>query len=271
MIDTPRIFLGTYQNTKYQILKAVVDVAFEANLKAFDTAPSYGTEGLLGKAILEYRDNHGIAREDFFVSDKIDAWQMQKYQGNVRGFVDSALYAMHLQYFDILFIHWPIEEYVNETWKCFRQLQDEGKIRAIGICNVRVRHLQAMAKQGIHPQFIQIERHPLRTCYEEIEYCQENGIKIIAYSPLCRMHKDIKNSEALREIATSHHKNIGQLILRWHIDTGCAPVFMSQNTERIKANMNIFDFELSKEEITEIDKLNRNYKIFLESWGCPGF
>lgn len=267
----PQIILGTFQNKRYEDLLGVVDAAINNGCTAFDTAPSYGTETDLGRALKACMDKYGIKRTDLYVSDKVDAWQMIKHKGDVRCFVTDAIRKMDVEYMDIVWIHWPIEEYLYKTWESLSQMKDEGLIREIGICNVRVRHLQKLNEKGCLPRYIQIERHPLRTCNAEIEYCKENDIKVFDYSPICRMHPDLRNSDILKKISQKYGKNIGQVILRWHIDTGATPIFMSKKPSRVKENIDIFDFSLSNDEIEIITSMDKNYKIFLESWGCPGF
>lgn len=265
------LVIGTFGNTKYSDLQKVVDTGLDCGIKAFDTAPSYGTERMLGKALRNCSMLHHITRENLFVSDKVDAWQMQRSNGDVRFYVEKAIKEMNIQYLDILFVHWPVEEYLQSTWDSMQKMKEDGLVKDIGICNVRKRHLEKWKKLGIDPKFVQIERHPLRTCQDDMQYCKEQGITVFSYSPLCRMHPKLKESPLLREIAEKYGKNIGQVILRWHIDSGTTPVFMSKNPQRIKQNVDLFDFSLSKEEIKKVDGLDCNYKIFLESWGCPGF
>lgn len=268
---SPKIVLGTFQNNRYLDLLNVVDSAFLNGCTAFDTAPSYGTEVDLGKALEFCMDKYHVNRKDVFVSDKVDAWQMIKGRGDVCIYIQNALEKMNLEYFDIVWVHWPIAEFIEPTWRSLQELQGKGVVKNIGISNVRVRHLREMAQREILPKYIQIERHPLRVCQEEMDYCKAHGIEVFSYSPICRMHKDLKESAVLKHIADKYHKNIGQVILRWHVDTHATPVFMSKNPKRVSENLNIFDFELTENEVEAISCLNQNYKIFLESWGCPGF
>ena len=178
---------------------------------------------------------------------------------------------MNVDYLDLLLIHWPIPEYMDNTWKCFEQLYKEEVISHIGICNLRVRHLEKYTRYDIPLQYLQIERHPLRTSEQEVQYCREHGIKVMSYSPLCQMDERLRTNKKLKLISEKYGKNIGQVVLRWHIDTGCIPVFMSRKPDRVKENLDIFDFSLTKEEVKIISSLNENYKLFLESWGCIGF
>lgn len=270
-MNMPQFMIGTFQNKNYHELFGVVDAAVRAGFTGFDTAPSYGTEEQLGKAVQECANRYNLKRTDFYISDKVDAWQMREGNGNVETYVSKAVSMMNVQYLDLLLIHWPIAEYFPQTWNCMLQLKEKNIVKEIGICNARVRHLKEWDEKGIYPSAIQIERHPLRTCEAEIRYCKDHDIKVLSYSPLCRMHIDIRNNKVLKEIAKKYGKNIGQIVLRWQIDTGCCPVFMSKKATRILENIDILNFHLEYPEISAINQLNQNYKIFLESWGCPGF
>lgn len=267
----PQLLIGTFQNNNYKELFDVVKAGVEVGFTGFDTAPSYGTEAQLGKAIQECATEYDMKRDDFYISDKIDAWQMQEGNGDITRYVENALNAMGLDFFDMLLIHWPIPEYVENTWKCFLKLKERKLTKEIGICNVRVRHLEDWITRDMCPNFIQIERHPLRICQKEMDYCHKHGITVMAYSPLCRMHPDLRNNQYLQMLSDKYKKNIGQIILRWQIETNAIPVFMSKKPNRIKENVEIFNFNLTTDEVEKINSLDQNYKIFLESWGCPGF
>ncbi|MCM1078507.1 MAG: aldo/keto reductase [Bacteroidales bacterium] len=270
-METPKLMIGTFQNKNYKSLLDVVRVSVENGFFGFDTAPSYGTELYLGRAIRECCNAMNLKRENFFLSDKVDAWQMYKSDGEIRPYVENALKKIDTEYIDLLYIHWPIDKYLDKTWRCFMELVSEGIVKNVGICNVRVRHLKQWESRGINPNYVQIERHPLRTCSAELDYCAQHKIKVFAYSPLCRMHPMIKDSSYLESLSEKYKKKVAQIILRWHIDSGVIPVFMSTKPSRIKENIDIFDFSLTDEEINVISSMNQNYKIFLESWGCPGF
>lgn len=184
--------IGTYKMPSFEVMQNVVRCCFENNVAAFDTAPSYGTESMLGTAVKEYSNGH-----NFFCSDKIDAIQM--YEGKINEHVEGRLQMMSLDYFDLLLIHWPLPQYLERTWQQMHELKDEGKVKNIGICNVKVRHLEKFAKQDIVPDYVQIERHPLNTCNEELAYCKDNHIKVMAYSPLGQMLPKIKTSSILND------------------------------------------------------------------------
>lgn len=265
------ILLGTFQCGDKSKLISVVRESIKCGIYGFDTAPSYKTEALLGLALKKVCEELSISREQLYISDKIDAWQMRAKNGDIRTYIEEALKKLHTEYIDIMYVHWPVEEYIEKTWESLERCKADGLIRNTGICNVRVRHLQKWKSMGIVPKNIQIERHPLRTCKPEMDYCAANGITVFSYSPLGRMMTQIRESKVLQGLASKYQKNIGQIILRWQIDTNACPVFTSTKPERIKSNVDLLDFQLSESEIERIEALNINYKIFLESWGCPGF
>lgn len=253
----------------YEGLNKVVSCAILCGIRTFDTAPSYGVEEILAKVLLENAQKHGVKRENFCVQTKIDAWQMM--DGDIEKFVDDALQKMNFQYIDNLLIHWPLPDYLNDSWDRMKALKQSGKVKKIGICNVRSRHLKLYKKQGILPDVIQIERNPLRTCEREIAFCKQNNVDVQAYSPLCKMDKRLSESPIIKAISEKYNKNIGQIILRWHIDTGVMPVFTSTKEQRIREYTELFDFSLNEHEIANISAMNINYKFYLESCLCPGF
>lgn len=269
----PKVIFGSgvSSHKEYDGLLAVVKAAVESGCKNFDTAPSYRCESILGQAIWQCIAQYRLSREDFFIQSKIDAWQMQEGNGDIEKYVVSSLKEMGMAYFDSLLIHWPIPEYFEKTWKSLQRIKGEGLAKDIGICNVRFRHLKAFGSAGDPPRYIQIERHPLMVFEKEVEFCKTNDICIQAYSPLCKMHSHLKGSPTLQFLAGKYGKSIGQIILRWHIDTGVIPVFTSRKPKRVEEYLNIFDFSLSAEDIANVSALNENYKLCLESCACPGF
>lgn len=255
----------------YEDLHQVLEAAIAGGIMRFDTAPSYGTEEALGKALHELSQEYGVRRDELCVQTKIDPWQMQEKNGNVREYIELALGKLRLDYLDALLIHWPVPEYFDNTWDAFIQLRNAGLVKKIGVCNVRVRQLSRMQGRTELPQIVQIERNPLRTCEEELRFCRDYHIEVQAYSPLCKMDDRIKCSKTLQDIAEQTGKNIGQVVLRWHIDTGVHPIFTSKKCSRIHEYCELDDFSLTPEQISQISVLNENYKMYLESCICPGF
>lgn len=272
MNKIPWIFMGTFQNKDFDLLLNNVQIGIQNGVFGFDTAPSYKSEGVLGKVLKTLITKDVVKREDLFISDKVDAWQMQENNGEMSKYVQDALNKMYLDYLDLVLVHWPIPEYLYATLHSLNDLKEKGLIRNIGVCNVRLGHLKRIQSNvGILPDFIQNEIHPLNNCDEVVNWCNENNIKIMAYSPLCRMNKKIMESPILQELSTKYNKSIGQIILRWHLERCVIPVFMSHNPKRIVENTSIRDFSFDKSDIVRINTMNENYKIFLESNGCPGY
>ena len=235
----------------------------------FDTAPSYRTEEIISSALLEIGKELGLHRENWYIQTKIDPIQM--YEGRVVEYFKDKLLSMKLEYVDCLLIHWPLKKYLQKTWDEIQELKAEGLTRKIGICNLRITHLVNLWENGIKPEILQIERHPLNIFQKENVFCQEHDIELQDYSPLCKMHPLLKNSATLDDIAAKYGKNIGQIILRWHIDTDATPIFTTKNTKRLQEYSDIDNFVLEQSDIDKISSLNINHKLYLESLVCPGF
>lgn len=252
-------------------LYALIKKAIECGICSIDTAPSYNTEIVVGEVIKALIADDCITRRDVFVQDKIDAWQMQVSNGAVDQYIYDALSKMSLTYFDCVFIHWPLPEYRDQSLRCLFNLKKAGVIRNVGVCNVQMRQLKQLAERGLLPDYIQIERNPLRICSEETAFCLSRGIYLQSYSPLCKYCDEIKNSEVLKRLSNFYKKSIGQIVMRWQIDTGYIPVFSTKNVGRIDEYAAVDSFSLTDEDINAINTMNRNYKMYLESISCPGF
>lgn len=250
-------------------LCSVCRSAMSHGILQFDTAPSYKTEEILSKAIFLCRQELGISREACSIQTKIDPIQM--YNGRVEEYFKGKLLSMGLDYVDALLIHWPLQKYFLQTWESLQKLKDNKYVKNIGICNLRVRHLKNLLEQGIVPDILQIERHPLNIFEEERAFCKRHNIQLQDYSPLCKMHPRIHENVEIRQIAKKYNRNVGQVVLRWHIDTGAFPVFTSTKPERVEQYSQLEDFSLTQNEIDTISSLNCNHKLYLESLVCPGF
>lgn len=269
--DMSPLYFGTGASSSkdYNSLYMLLECCIQNGIHHFDTAPSYKTEQILGKGLKELAVKYNLNRKDYFVQTKIDPWQMQN--GKIERFISKAIEKMDVTYLDSLLIHWPVPEYLDSTWAALENAYRNGEIKRIGICNVRSRHLKELLKRGIRPHIVQIERNPLRVCEEEIKICRENGIEIQAYSPLCKMDDRIKDSALLERLAEKYKKNIGQIVMRWHLDSDVTPVFTTKKESRIKEYADIFGFSLQPKDVEAINAMNENYKMYLESCICPGF
>lgn len=262
---------GVSANKDTRGLLPIIRAALDNGIIGYDTAPSYKTERILADCLLQECTDRKLPREKLYIQNKIDAWQMLKTKEDIFNLALDTIKKMGLDYLDAYLIHWPVPEYFEKTYEILVKLKEKGFVRYIGACNFRMRQLEKYKSAGYTFDIIQIERHPLRICLDEEKFCRENSIILQAYSPLCKMDERILKSDILNQLSNKYHKDIGQIILRWHLDTGYIPIFASKKTTRISQYANIFDFALSDDDVESINKLNIDYKMYLESVACPGF
>lgn len=255
----------------YPQMKELVTAGLKVGFRAFDTARDYGNEPIVGRVMKECLAEQGLKREDIFITTKIGNSQQQL--GNIEEQIDISLRNLQTDYVDLWLMHWPYPDYYVDTYRKMEKVYKSGKVRAIGMANYRIRHFEHLFKEGveIEPHCVQFELHPMRTAEDIVFYCREKNIAIQAYSPLCRMIEPIRNSELLKGIADAHQKSIAQVILRWHYQNHTVPVFKSLKPHRLKENFDIFDFELTEEEMKQVSSLDQDYKYHLESASCPGY
>lgn len=272
-VAAPSIVVGTFQHRNEDDLHGLIRHAINHGYRAFDTAPSYKNESMLGNVFSSLMQEGLIEREDLFLIDKIDGWQMHASKGQVRPYVEEALEKLKVDYLDLLLIHWPFPEYFMETWAAFEELYKAGLARSIGLCNVELRHLQRVAQGGsMLPHVVQVERHPLNSANDVLAYCNENQIAMQGYSPVCRMLSKVANSDVIERIAKKHNQTKGQVIMRWHFDTQVAPVFMTTREERLIEYTEIVQtFRLDQGDIAALNGMNEDFRLFLASRACPGY
>lgn len=268
-ITIPRAILGSFNVSDQMVIDDMVKTALSEGITGFDTSPSYGSEKILGNALL----HSGISRERVFLSDKVDAWQMFEGNGCIERYVEKSLKDLSTEYLDLLLIHWPFPRYLEKTWKSFEKLYEQGIVRSIGLCNVNARTYGEFLQNDVRilPHVVQIEISPLRTADNDLALFAEAGIVVEAYSPLGRMVPEIRNNAVLQELSEKYGKSIAQIVLRWHLERNVIPVFTSTKPSRIKENVEVFHFRLERSDVDRITALNQNYKIFPESYGCPGY
>jgi len=253
-IKMPWFGLGVFKVKDGDDVIQSVKWALEFGYRRIDTASIYKNEEGVGKAI---RDSN-VAREDIFVTSKV--WNSEQgYESTIEAFHNS-LNRLSFDYLDLYLIHWPVKEKYKETWKALEYLYKEGKVKAIGVSNFKIHHLEDLMKDAeIKPMVNQVELHPRLTQKELREYCQKHQIQIEAWSPL--MHGKLLNHEVLVEIGKKYNKTPAQVILRWDLQSGIMTIPKSTKRERIIENASIFDFELSKEDMEQIDALNRDERF----------
>lgn len=269
-VEMPPIIMSTNW-MDYPTMKTVVTAGLKIGFRAFDTARDYGNEPIVGQVLKECLAEQGLKREDIFITTKIG--NGQQAQGNISEQIDISLRNLQTDYVDCWLMHWPYPGYYIDTYHKMEEVYKTGKARAIGMANYHVRHFEKLWAAGfeIAPHCVQFEHHPLRTADDIFAFCREHAIAVQAYSPICRMIDPIKNSPILKGIAERTGKTIGQVILRWHYQHQSAPCFKSLKPARLAENFNIWDFQLSDDDMRLINSMDEDYKYHLESASCPGF
>ena len=245
----PQEGFGLYKVTGQQTISAAIDTAYQAGYRLFDTAQLYQNEAEVGQALADLR----IPREELFVTTKV-AEENQGYQRTIASVKDS-LHKLQLDYVNLLMIHWPIERAFFDSWQALIDLKKAGLTKSIGVSNFQMIHLQYLATQASElPVVNQIERHPRLNQAPLVKFDREHGIVTQAWSPLGR--GTILANPVLKQIGDHHHKSPAQVVLRWHLQSGVAFIPKSVHQARIEQNMDIYDFELTADEMAKIDTLN---------------
>lgn len=250
-VKMPGFGLGVYKVTEEREIDHAVKSAIAAGYRMIDTAAIYQNEEGVGKAIKE----SGIPREEIFITSKV--WNDdQGYESTLQAF-ETSLKKLDLEYIDLYLIHWAVKGKYVDTWKALETLYKEGKVKAIGVSNFNPHHIEDIKREcEIMPMVNQIELHPYLTQEDVRTYCNENNIRVESWSPLARGR--LLDHQVLQEIADQHNKTTAQVILRWNIQHGIITIPKSSKKERIVSNADIFNFELSAEEMKAIDALNKN-------------
>lgn len=248
----PAIGLGTYNlrgATGVQAMTSAIDMGY----RLLDSAFNYENEGAVGEAIRR----SSVPRDQLFVTSKLPgrhhAYDKALYT------IQESLYRTKLDYYDIYLIHWPNpkQDIYVEAWQALIDAKKWGLIRSIGVCNFLPEHLDRLTKEtGVTPSINQIELHPYFSQKEQLAYDKENGIITESWSPLGRASNVLQN-ETIQQIASSHGKTISQVILRWHIQLGALPIPKSSSPQRQLENLQVFDFELTQEQMQQISSLTR--------------
>lgn len=269
-IEMPPIIMSTNW-MDYPTMKEVVTASLKIGFRAFDTARDYGNEHIVGRVLKECLAEQGLKREDVFITTKIGNGQQRL--GNIEEQIEISLRNLQTDYVDCWLMHWPYPGYFVDTYHKMETVYKTGKVKAIGMANYHIRHFEQLWKEGfdIAPHCVQFEHHPMRTADDIFEFCRSHNIAVQAYSPLCRMIDAIKKSSILNDIAYKKGKTIGQVILRWHYQHQSVPCFKSLKPMRLAENFNIWDFELTQQEMAAINSMDCDYKYHLESASCPGF
>lgn len=265
----PLVQTTNWQN--YEQMSSLVSEGLKVGFRAFDTARDYGNEPTVGRVMEEQLKALGLHRDDIFITTKIG--NSQQLKGDIEGEINKSLDNLRTDYLDLWLMHWPYPGCYVDTWRKMEKVYATGKVKAIGVANYHVRHFNALFNAGIEivPHCVQFEHHPMRTADDIFALCKDEEIAVQAYSPICRMISPIQNSSVLNAIANRTGKTIPQVILRWHYQHKSVPVFKTMKPHRLKENFDIWDFELTQQDMVDINSLDVDYKYHLESASCPGF
>lgn len=248
----PQVGFGTYKLNGSSGVHAIVN-ALNNGYRILDTAYNYENEGTVGKAIQE---SH-VSRDQIIVTSKLPG-RYHSYDQAITA-IQESIYRLGVEYIDLYLIHWPNPKqgkYV-EAWKALIDAQKLGLIKSIGVCNFLEEHIDALEKEtGVLPAVNQIELHPYFNQKDVLEYHQEKGIIIEAWSPLGRA-SEVINDKEIGKIAEKYNKTIPQIILKWHVQNGIVPIPKSTSNARQLQNLDVFDFYLESEDLHAIDALTK--------------
>lgn len=249
----PQLGFGTWTLTDKP--EQYVREAIEVGFRLIDTAQGYQNEAGVGKGIKD----SGIARQDIFLTTKIGPDVMRNR--TVKQSIDTSLEKLGSEYIDLMLIHWPVKEHIQETWGIMEDYVNKGLIKSIGLSNFNPHHIDDLLKYAkIKPVINQIEIHPTFSNMENAGRTLYREIPVQCWSPL-GAGKDLDNP-VLMELAKKYNKSVAQIILRWDIQRGLLTVTRSTNVEHMKEDFNIFDFELSAIDMSIINGINRNERTY---------
>ena len=270
--EMPRVIVGTNALSYETLCDEVDTMASSADVLAIDCAPSYRSEDKIGKAVRRNMETYGTPRSKFFLQTKLD--EVDQLAGRVEQAFERSLSRMQVEYLDSYLMHWPCPSTFVNDWHTMVRLKRSGRVRHIGVCNFRMRHWRKLIDSHPEelPEINQIEVHPLNTCNEMLDYCRSIGVSVQAYTSLGKMLPPISKNPQLEQMSAKYGCSISELVLAWHVCRGVAPITKSSKPLRLKQNLcSALSITITDEDMETITSLNRNYRFFLESTGCPGF
>ena len=253
-VAMPRLGLGTYKADAGADVEREVAYGLSLGYRLIDTAALYNNEVSVGRKLRE----SGVPREDVFITTKL--WNSdQGFEPALAAF-DRSVAKLGLDYLDLYLVHWPYPKYMSETWRAMEQLLASGRTRAIGVCNFLPHHLDDLAQTAtVMPAVDQFEFHPRLQQPELQAACRQRGITVQAWAPL--MRGKVNDIPLLVAIADEHGKTPAQVSLRWILQLGHTTIPKSVHEERIAQNADIYDFELSADEMAAIDALDSGHRM----------
>ncbi|CAH1198943.1 putative oxidoreductase YtbE [Paenibacillus plantiphilus] len=254
----PWFGLGVFKVEEGAELVSAVKAAIKHGYRSIDTAAIYGNEHGVGQGIREALEETGLSREQLFVTSKV--WNSDLGYESTLAAYETSLQKLGLDYLDLYLIHWPKKGLYKEAWKAMETLYADGKVKAIGVSNFQIHHLEDLMKDAkVKPVVNQVEFHPRLIQQELRAFCKKHDIQLEAWSPL--MQGQLLDEPLLQEIAAKHNKTVAQVILRWDLQHGVITIPKSTKEHRISENADVFDFELTSDEVARIDSLNQNLRV----------
>lgn len=261
-VEMPRLGIGTWQIRDGRPVRRTLEWAFEAGYRHVDTAAMYGNERGVGQAIRESE----IPREEIFVTTKL--WNSDHGYDNALRAFDKSMKRLGLETVDLYLIHWPVSGAREETWRALERIYEEGRARAIGVSNYTTRHLEDLFKTAnVAPTVNQVEFHPWLYQKDLLDYCNEHDIVLEAYSPLTKGER--LDDPELQTFAEKYDKSPAQILIRWVLQHDMIVIPKSSNPDHIHANADVFDFEISEEDMCRIDAFDENYHCTWDPTGEP--
>ncbi len=257
-VDIPALGFGVWQMEDLKECENAVIKAIQTGYRMIDTAAIYQNEMAVGDAV----KNSGVDREQLFITSKL--WVQDTSYEKTKSAFQRTLDRLQLDYLDMYLIHWPYADFLG-AWKAMEELYDEGKIKAIGVCNFTVEKLEELkANAKILPVINQIELHPIFQQKELQAYNKQNNIITQPWSPLGNGNAGLLENDKLKAIGEKYRKTVAQVILRWHLQEGFCVIPKSVTPTRIEENFNVFDFGLTEDEMNTVRTLDTGKRLFFD-------
>lgn len=257
-LEMPLLGFGVFQVPDAAECERCVIDAIQSGYRLIDTAASYGNEAAVGNAI----KNAGVARDELFITTKL--WIQDTGYERTRQAFERSMQRLQLDYLDLYLIHQPFGD-VYGAWRAMEELYTEGRIRAIGVSNFHPdRVMDFIVHNQVVPAVNQIETHPFQQQIATQQFLQENKVQIESWGPFAEGRNNIFTNERLTSIAEQHQKSVAQVILRWLTQRGIVAIPKSVRKERMQENINVFDFELSADDMAAIATLDTKTSLFFD-------
>ncbi len=257
-VEMPILGFGVYQVPDHSECEKSVLTAIETGYRLIDTASAYMNEEAVGKAV----EKSGVARENLFITTKL--WIQDQGYKKAKIAFEKSLKRLGMEYIDLYLIHQPFGD-VYGSWKAMEELYKEGKIRAIGVSNFKPdRLMDLMLHNDIVPAINQVETHPFFQQIETQQFLQDNNVQLESWGPFAEGRNDLFKNSLLMEIGRRYDKSEAQIVLRWLIQRGIVAIPKSVKKERIVENFNVFNFELSSEDMNKIKTLDNGASAFFD-------